>query len=66
MSTEAWRMDLRKNLAEVEEEITVDRDDYGRAKVDITYRFGPPEPPLEADCLVGVQDIRQRSLANRA
>jgi site-specific DNA recombinase len=66
MTTEAWRMDLRKNLAEVEEEITVDRDDYGRAKVDITYRFGPPEPPLEADCLVGVQDIRQRSLANRA
>jgi len=35
--------------------ITVDRDEEGRVKVDITYCFGPPEAPLEAVSLVGVQ-----------
>ena len=37
----------------------MDRDEDGRAKVDITYRFGPPEAPLEADRLVSVQGTRR-------
>jgi site-specific DNA recombinase len=43
--------------------ITVDRDEDGRAKVDITYRFGPPEAPIEAESLVSVQDSRRSLLA---
>jgi site-specific DNA recombinase len=35
------------------EKITADRDEDGRVKVDITYRFGPP---TGEDVLVGVQD----------
>ena len=46
------RRELVKLLVE---KIAVNRDEYGRAKVDITYRFGPPEAPLGADSLVGVQ-----------
>jgi len=45
------RRELVKLLVE---KITADRDEDGRVKVDITYRFGPPEAPLEADNLVGV------------
>ena len=37
------------------EKISADRDKDGRAKVDITYRFGPPQAPLEADSLVGTR-----------
>jgi hypothetical protein len=41
------------------EKITVDRNEYGRAKVDITYRFGPSEAQAgEAESLVGVQGIQ--------
>ena len=58
------RRELAKLLVQ---KITVDRDDDGRAKVDITYRFGPPEAAREADCLVGVQgtcEIRQADTAS--
>jgi Recombinase zinc beta ribbon domain len=50
------RRELVKLLVE---KITADRDEDGRVKVDITYRFGPPEAPLEADNLVGVQGSRR-------
>jgi uncharacterized protein (DUF2267 family) len=42
------RRELVKLLVE---KITVDRDEDGRAKVHITYRFGPP--PKESDSFVG-------------
>ena len=47
------RRELVKLLVE---KITVDRNENRRAKVDITYRFGPSEASPEADSLVGVQD----------
>ena len=52
------RRELVKLLVE---KISADRDEDGRAKVDITYRFGPPEASLEADSLVGVQDSDQNN-----
>jgi hypothetical protein len=55
------RRELVKLLVE---KITADRDEDGRAKVDITYRFGPPEAPLEVDSLVGVQSSPKHRLAN--
>jgi hypothetical protein len=55
------RRELVKLLVE---NITADRDEDGRAKVDITYRFGPPEAPLEVDSLVGVQSSPKHRLAN--
>jgi hypothetical protein len=47
------RRELVKLLVE---KITADRGEDGRPKVEITYRFGPPEAPLETDILAGVQD----------
>jgi hypothetical protein len=75
MNTEAWLMSsrnkppeaylYRRELAKLlVEKITADRDEDGRAKVDITYRFGPPEAPLEVDSLVGVQSSPKHRLAN--
>jgi site-specific DNA recombinase len=37
------------------ERIDVSRDECGDTQVHITYRFGPPTAPLEADILDGVQ-----------
>jgi site-specific DNA recombinase len=54
------RRELAKLLVE---KIAVDRDEDGRAKVDITYRFGPPEAPLEASSLVGVQGSQRSPLS---
>ena len=56
---EAYRH--RRELAKLlVEKITVDRDEDGRAKVDITYRFGPP---VGGDVLVGVHGIESSPLA---
>jgi hypothetical protein len=55
--TEEAYLHRRELVKLLVEKITADRDEDGRAKVDITYRFGPPEAPLEADSLVGVQDF---------
>lgn len=57
------RRELVKLLVE---KITVDRDEDGRTKVDITYRFGPPEASLEVGILVGVQNSGTTSLAKRS
>jgi hypothetical protein len=41
------------------ERITVGRDEAeGRPRVDITYRFGPPEAPLGAESADGIQRLR--------
>ena len=40
--------------------IDVGRDEYGDTQVHITYRFGPPETPLEADIPDGVQNSVKR------
>jgi hypothetical protein len=47
------RRELVKLLVE---KVSVDRNEDGRVKVDITYRFGPTEATLEADILVGVRN----------
>ncbi len=57
------RRELVKLLVE---KITADRDEDGRTKVDITYRFGPPEAPLEVGILVGVENSGTTSLAKRS
>jgi hypothetical protein len=35
------------------EQIKVDRNEDGHTQVQITYRFGPPEPAQEEDMFVG-------------
>ena len=52
------RRELAKLLVE---KITIGRDEEGKAKVDITYRFGPPEVPLEEDSAYGVQNSEEFS-----
>jgi hypothetical protein len=61
--TEEAYLHRRELVKLLVEKITADRDEYGRVKVDITYRFGPAEAPLEGDVLVGVQGIRSYRLA---
>jgi site-specific DNA recombinase len=39
------------------EKISADRDEDGRVRVDISYRFSPPESPSSADGLDGVRDF---------
>ena len=46
------RRELWKQLVD---KITVDRDEYGRAEVHITYRFGPP-PEESASLVDGVRN----------
>jgi site-specific DNA recombinase len=55
--TEEAYLKRRELVKLLVEKITVDRDEDGRAKVDITYRFGPLEAPLQADILDGVQSF---------
>jgi hypothetical protein len=55
--TEEAYLHRRELVKLLVEKITADRDEDGRAKVDITYRFGPVETPLETEVLVGVQDF---------
>jgi hypothetical protein len=55
--TEVAYLKRRELVKLLVEKITVDRDEDGRVKVVITYRFGPVEAPPEADSLVGVQDF---------
>ena len=38
------------------DKITVGRNEEGRPKVDITYRFGPPEASLGVDSAAGGQN----------
>ncbi len=47
------RRELAKLLVE---KITVSRDEEGRPKVEITYRFGPPKAPLGEDNAHSVQN----------
>jgi hypothetical protein len=62
--TEEAYLHRRELVKLLVEKITADRDEDGRAKVDITYRFGSPEAPLEVDSLVGVQSSPKHRLAN--
>ena len=39
------------------EKFSADRDEDGRVRVDISYRFSPPESPSSADGLDGVRDF---------
>ena len=55
--TEEAYLKRRELVKLLVEKITVDRDEDVRAKVDITYRFGPVEGPIEADSLDGVQNL---------
>jgi site-specific DNA recombinase len=64
--TEEAYLHRRELVKLVVEKITADRDEDGRAKVDITYRFGPPGAPPEADSLVGVQSSRKPLWAHRS
>jgi hypothetical protein len=45
--------------------IDVGRDEYGDIQVHITYRFGPPEPSLEADISDGIQRSTLSATTNR-
>ena len=63
--TEEAYLHRRELVKLLVEKITADRDEDGRAKVDITYRFGPPEAPAgEVDSLVGVQSSSKHRSAN--
>jgi site-specific DNA recombinase len=64
--TEEAYLHRRELVKMLVEKITADRDEDGRTKVDITYRFGPPEAPLEVGILVGVQNSGTTSLAKRS
>jgi hypothetical protein len=57
--TEEAYLHRRELVKLLVEKITADRDEDGRAKVDITYRFGPPGALPEADSLLGVQSSRK-------
>jgi hypothetical protein len=50
------RRELMKLLVE---RITAGRDEDGRVKMDITYRFGPVEASQDEDVLVGVQNSEE-------
>jgi hypothetical protein len=50
--TEEAYLHRRELVKLLVEKISADRDEDGRAKVDITYRFGPP---TGEDVLVGIQ-----------
>ena len=39
------------------EKISADRDEDGRLRVDISYRFSPPGPSFASDALDGVRDF---------
>jgi site-specific DNA recombinase len=55
------RRELAKLLVE---KITVGRDEEGRVKVDITYRFGPPEVSPGEHSVNGVQNSEEFSKAH--
>jgi hypothetical protein len=56
--TEEAYLHRRKLVKLLVEKITVDSDEYGRAGVHITYRFGPP-PEGTASFVDGVRNSRE-------
>ena len=60
---EAWasRRELAKLLVE---KIAISRTDEGRTKVDITYRFGPPDVKQRAESADGVQNSEEFAKAH--
>ena len=60
---EAWasRRELAKLLVE---KIAISRTDEGRTKVDITYRFGPPDVKQGAESADGVQNSEEFARAH--
>jgi site-specific DNA recombinase len=46
--------------------IDVGRDDSGRVKVSVTYRFGPPPEDPDGNCVYGVSHTKESILQNAA
>ena len=54
--------EARRELAKLlVEKITIGRNEEGKTKVEVNYRFGPPEVPLGEDSLDGVQNSEEFS-----